>query len=240
MTPDLELVDLGPGDDLLDRLYREVLEPSFAPAELEELDDMREALAEPARSVVVALAGGEVVGGAVGDWDPESRVALLSYLAVKPGLRGRGIGGRLMRHVAAWWERPDALAGLAEVDDPRHHSPGEYGDPVARLRFYERVGAEVLDLPYTQPEVRAGEGRVAGMLLLAFTVAPDALAPGPARALRPDVLATFLRGYYEDAEGAGVLVSDEEVVRLFGHLAAVDGIALLPLDRVDEVERTFG
>ena len=49
------------------------------------------------------------------------------------------------------------------------------GDPTARLSFYARFGATVLDLPYFQPRLTAKGRRAHGMLLLAFDVHADAL-----------------------------------------------------------------
>jgi GNAT superfamily N-acetyltransferase len=231
----LHLIELeAPVDDqLLERFYSEVLQPSFDSSELVALADLRDGLhaESPTTNVVVALTGsGQIAGGAIADWDPASGVFLLSYLAARPGQRGQGIGGLLMGRVRSWWTQRDTVIALAEVDDPRDHVANQYGDPIARLRFYGRLGARVLRLHYTQPALQPETGRAPGMLLIAFYVAPEA---GSTSSVRSDVLSTFLQGYYADAEGLTPAVAGKEVAQLFPELAA-ESIAILPLDQYVE------
>jgi GNAT superfamily N-acetyltransferase len=233
-------VELRPGDhELLERLYEEILQPAFAAAELQPLDLFRRELtAEPRTQTVTAAlseADGSVLGCSVCDWDEASRVFLLSYLAVRPGLRAQGIGGGLMSEVANQWVQRNALVTLAEVDDPRVHAArDDHGDPVARLRFYERLGGRLLAMPYTQPEVHPGTGRIPGMLLLALYVSDEATLPGPR--LRSAIIGRFLAGYYAESEGAHVLSDDIEVRALIDGLNnGPDGIALVPVSGYTEI-----
>src|ERR1700733_6654509 len=79
--------------DLLREIYSSILIPSFRPDELDPLSVVEEALTEePCSKDVLAAVDGEnhVLGAAVGDWDEQSRVYLLSYLAARPGLRSQG------------------------------------------------------------------------------------------------------------------------------------------------------
>jgi GNAT superfamily N-acetyltransferase len=234
----VHLRDLGTSFDraLLEELYAAVLAAYFAPGELVPLDALAEGLqADPRETdVVVAIDDdGTVIGGAVGDWDGDSGVYLLSYLAVRSTLRSRGLGTTLMEHVRSWWEDRGADLVLAEVDDPRHHEVSEYGDPAARLRFYERIGARVLDVPYTQPEVRPGSGRVPGMLLISFVV------QGPARqddGLSVEVLTRFLANYLELSEGVPAEQLEEEVHVLVPALRdRTNAVAILPMQRYIEI-----
>lgn len=214
-SPRVEVVDLAAGDRAsLDRLYHEVLVPSFAPNELVLATTLHDSLAEPsAAHVAVAVdETGSIVGGAVADWHAASGVFLLSYMAVRADCRGLGIGNLLMERVRSWWEARDAAVALAEVEDPRHHKPSEHGDPVARLRFYRRAGARVLALPYTQPEVRPNAGRVGGMLLIVFHIAPHVRV---ADGLSSDVLRSFLGDYLVDAEGLTPSAATAELDSLY-------------------------
>jgi hypothetical protein len=97
---------------------------------------------------------------------------LLGYLAARPGSRGRGVGGQLLEQaVRTWSERYKPCVVLAEVERPdKHRASLTHGDPVGRLRFYQRYGASALDLPYFQPALRADEDRAYGMLLIALLV----------------------------------------------------------------------
>ena len=235
--PGLELRDLrGSGDvELLRRLYDRVLVPYFAAAELVPLSELHGALLSEPSDTDIAVAvddEGAVIGGAVGDWDPESGVYLLSYLAVRATARSRGVGTLLMDRVRSWWEARDARVALAEVDDPRYHEVSEYGDPHARLRFYERLGAQVLGVPYTQPEVHPGRGRVHGMLLVTLLVRPDARVGD---GMRVDVLRRFLANYLVLSERVLADEVDAEITSLVPGIDDRPAVPILPMSRYVDV-----
>ena len=161
-----------------------------------------------------------------------------------------------MRHLPQWERARRPLVTLAEVDDPRRHAASSsVGNPAARLSFYGRFGARVLDLPYFQPRLSEGGRRAHGMLLLAFDVHADALADGPVRALRGEVLGGFLRRYFADAEGtastdaAGIAPTDAagieptgdddhhdpDLARLLVLASSATGVRLLPVERYTDV-----
>jgi GNAT superfamily N-acetyltransferase len=223
---------------LLARLYREVLEPAFAPDELEGIEPLAARLTRPegpGSFVAVALGpDGEVLGGLVADHDRECRVLLLSYLAVRPDLRGRGIGSRLMRDVAArWYEGGEVLLAVAEVHDPRHWP----GDPAAvqRLRLFEAVGAQVLDVPFVQPALHGDGERVSGFLLLAFHVDPSIrMRDGDTEGIPASLLARFVKRYYEDAEGPAS-PPDPELVSLLARIEQDELVELVPLSEYERV-----
>jgi GNAT superfamily N-acetyltransferase len=240
----IDLSDRPDARGLLDRLYQQVLIPSFRKEELESFETMASALTEVPRNTDIAAAcdeSGEILGAMIGDWDPPSGVYLLSYLAARPGLRSRGIGTCLMRQLPVWSRARRALVTLAEVDDPRcHHNEGLVGDPSARLDFYGRFGARVLDLPYFQPSLGPDGQRAHGMLLIAFDVDDAGLTGGPVPALRGDVLGTWLRGYFEDAEGMDKSQEngdDVDRARILDQASAAAGVRILPLDQYTEVSR---
>ncbi len=228
---------------LLGRVYDDVLVPSFRDDELDRYETIAAALAEESPSTDVAAAcddSGEVLGAMIGDWDVVNRVYLLSYLAVRPGVRSRGVGTRLMQHLPEWWRARRPLVTLAEVDDPRRHATSSsVGDPSARLSFYGRFGARVLDLPYFQPRLSEDGQRAHGMLLLAFDVAADALVDGPVPALRGDVVGGFLRRYFADTEGTAAtgddVHHDPDLARLLDRASSTTGVRLVPVDRYTDV-----
>jgi GNAT superfamily N-acetyltransferase len=238
--PELTVVDLADRPDrseLLEEIYARIFVHAFRPDELDPLEVTRDALAEepPSKDVAAALdPEGGVLGAAIGDWDSHNGVYLLSYLAVVPGLRSRGVGTQLMNHVRVLWRQRQALLAIAEVDDPRVYTVSQVGDPAARLRFYERFDAEVLHLSYTQPRIRPEGSRVPGMLLLTFDVQPTALASTNPPALKTPILKSWLRDYFEGAEGPQVVA--EEGLPKGDRLPATPGVALLPLNRYTEIE----
>ena len=125
---------------------------------------------------------------------------------------------------------------LAEVDDPRQHASDlGIGDPFERLKFYERFGARVLDLPYFQPRLTAKGQRAHRMLLLAFDVSNDALVDGPVPALKGDIVSGFLRQYFADAEGWDETKDDADLARLLRSASSASGVRLLAIDRYTEV-----
>ncbi|WP_251151690.1 GNAT family N-acetyltransferase [Cellulosimicrobium sp. Marseille-Q4280] len=209
---------------LVASLHRDVLEPSFPPAELVGVDAF---LAEHASGRLRSLGVVEdarVVAGVVGAWSPATRVLLVQYLAIAPGRRGGGIGGRLLAAALDAWSRAlDPVLVLAEVEHPDHHAASAaHGDPTARLRFYARLGARVLDVPYFQPGDGPGAERVPALLLVALPhgVArdaadlPDEVPAGPLRA--------FLAENLRESEGR---VADDGATRAL--LDAADGSVAL-------------
>jgi GNAT superfamily N-acetyltransferase len=212
-----------------------VLADAFAPEELEGAAKLAAGLregADPRVLVTVAVGpGGEVLGGIVGEiYEPE-RVLLLAYLAVRPPLRGKGIGAALVRHAAArWFAGPSVCLALAEVHDPRRWPAGAGEEPLARLRLFARLGARVLGVPFVQPALQPGGARSRGFLLLAFHVDPSV----EARAAVPaDVVGRFVRRYYATAEGAGEPYDRELACLLY----AIDERPTIPLLPVSEYDR---
>ncbi|WP_258725610.1 GNAT family N-acetyltransferase [Cellulomonas sp. NS3] len=223
---EVPLTDLDDGQ--VDAVH-ELLRSTFRADELVSLAGLRAGYrGEAPHPSVVVLAGGAPVAVMLAEWHVDHQVLLLAYLAVAPSMRGRGLGAHLVGDVLARWaaERDGALV-LAEVDDPARW-PGDagHGDPVARLRFYGRLGARLVPLRYVQPALRASSGRVDGMLLLRLDRGTD--APG-------DRIAAFLEENVVACEGAAAL-DDPQVAGLVADARALtDGRALWPVDRWAEV-----
>lgn len=178
-------------------LYRRVLAPSFTEDELIDEETLRSYYLSgvPEFFGCVTVLGAEPIAVALAEHHPASGLSLLNYLAVDPGIRQGGHGGRLLRHsVARWVEAVHPVAILAEVEDPRCHAASAHGDPAARLRFYERLGATLLPLPYFQPALGPGLNRIPDMLLINLHATPAGI-PG-------DALRQFLDDYVAAGEGA--------------------------------------
>ena len=234
-APETEVVELSAADGaLVSEFYRTVLRPSFRDDELVNEGELLETIdLGTCHVLVVRDDDGTVLGGAVGDWYESSRVQLLSYLAARPGVRGRGLGTLLVRAaVDSWVKLLDPLLVVGEVEDPRYYRNTEpdspYGDVVARVRFYERLGVRLLPIPYAQPALWAGARRVSHLLLMVFAV-------GTGAAMATDrvdggVVERFLVEYFTDMEGQ--VSDDAELTRL---LAACREPAGLPLLLADEL-----
>ena len=221
------LARIGPADERLGALYRDLLEPAFPTRQLDTEAELRDSVAEGTADVLASLdAEGRPVGVAVGEWHEDSRVQLLAYLAVAPDRRSAGIGGRLLETaLARWAERHGPCLVVAEIEHPRApaHRPG-WGDPHRRYDFYARHGSRVLDLPFFQPALRAGGEREYGMLLLALHIDPKFRAEAPGR-LAAGPVRSFLDHYFTETEGGPP--GDPAGAALLAAAGSPEGIALL-------------
>lgn len=218
------------GDDdrsarLRSRVYAEVLRPSFTETELVD----QEAVAPIDGRFVVCSVGPpgdeEVLAAGVSDCDLLSGVTLLSYLAARPGGRGRGHGAALLAELRRLWRDAGAGVVLAEVHDPRVWPERHDEHPVDRLRFYARNGCQLLSAPWVQPALGPG-GREPGMLLLVV----DGAAIGDT--LEQGGLLAWMDRYYAECEGARP--TDAQFVALrsaFSDRAPTVG----PIDNLDAV-----
>lgn len=241
---DVRVRELGADDGpLLRRFYSEVLERCFGPAELVSADALAAGVArgDVGRTLVMVAfgPGGEILGGIVGERYLGGKVFLLAYLGVRPDVRGKGVGTLLLAQADAHWYRTlRPQLTLGEVEHPMFHPSTDFGDPVARLRLYERTGSKVLRMPYFQPEVRKDGGRVYDMLLLALYADPSVCCledEGPR--LAASLVGDFLDDYFGSSEGPDVVAGDPEYRLLRAWADRPDGIALLPLSRYQEIPR---
>jgi GNAT superfamily N-acetyltransferase len=225
--------------DLLEEFHRTVLTPSFSEDELETSEELlcgllRERPGDTLVSVVVDDDGSSV-GGIVGERFPGSEVLLVAYIAVHPAHRGGGVGSQIAREVLPTWTA--ALAAplvVGEVHDPRVWPTAGDEDPVARMRFYGRLGARLLDLAFVQPALEPGGARVRGFLLIAFHADPSIRTRRAGREHVSAALVTdFVAAYYAVAEGLGS--PDAELRGMLDSLRGRSGVALLGLDEYVDI-----
>ena len=199
---EIRLLDERSDPGILERLYDKVITPSFDPAEREPVDRLTAALAAgELRGAVAVTPEGEEVGALFLEWFADIRAALLCYFAVRPDLRGRGVGQRLVAVATPQWRaelRPHVV--YAEAEDPRFHGGvADYGDGDARLRLYAGFGARRLAVRYFLPELMPGEGRLPDLLLL-VAEADETVRPTPGK-FRGAAVADFLERYFARQEG---------------------------------------
>lgn len=221
----VEELDAGNAREVAD-FYRRVLAPHFRADELETSENIAFGLKSGGtRALVARTAQGAIVGGAVGDVFARSRVLLLSYIAVAAEARGTGTGGQLMRAVTDIWGRQlSPSLFVMEVEDPRHYrDDAAFGDPEARVRFYERLGARALPIPYFQPALGPAGHRVPHLMLMVFGGAD---APPGTQRVNGQVVEVFLAEYLETCEGP-VSAGDAEAQRMLAACRRPDGLPLL-------------
>jgi hypothetical protein len=213
------------------QLYEDVLDPSFPAKELLDAEFLSGLYLgeDPDFFGYAVMEDGKAVAAALCEHHEPSGISLLNYLAVRPGGRQGGHGGRLLRHALAQWETlTSSVAFLAEVEDPRQPPSSDHGDPAARLRFYERHGATVLPLPYFQPSLAPGLPRVTNMLLLALRVRGDGVPSAG--------LTKFLDDNMEFCEGAEAKNTDPVYRALRDRVTAWrDLVPVWPVSRWEEI-----
>lgn len=168
------------GADDIRAVHTELLQPAFPASELVTVEWLMRAVESGEASVLEVADASGPLATAVTERLGSSGSVLLSYFATRADMRGRGVGSRLFAQMldAVRLQEEPALV-LAEVERPDQHTgSAEYGDPVARLRFYGRHGARALDLPYFQPPIEQDAEAVHGMLLLVLWVDPVLVVDG--------------------------------------------------------------
>jgi GNAT superfamily N-acetyltransferase len=131
-----------------------VYEASLAASERKSLAALNAMLARPEYLFLAAVEDGSVLGFAIAIALIGSDAALLEYMAVDVGLRGRGVGAALFGAVAGWSGIADRSL-LVEVDSEREGSV-EREQRARRKGFYRRLGARELEgLRYLMPPVTA-------------------------------------------------------------------------------------
>jgi GNAT superfamily N-acetyltransferase len=215
------------GGPVVDTIYAEILQPCFPPAEMSPVQSVHH-LAEAGGGLFWAAFDEQdtVLGCAIAEWDAGPRVVLLSWIAIRPGLRGGGIGGALLDAAQAEWvARYSPCLVLAEVEDPACHQGGEaYGDPVARLAFYQRRGARILDIPYFQASLAPDLPRVPGLLLMVLH-ADEQFAGSEPGTVDGAVLREYLELYQSQCEGQ--VATDEEAALMWEAIDRPGGVPLL-------------
>jgi GNAT superfamily N-acetyltransferase len=219
---DVQVLDEG----ALRRCYHRLLLPTFPPAELMTEADFLAGSTGSEIAGTVVFDGDDPVAGIILEDYQAGRVLLVAYLVVAATHRNGGIGTWLLAAAASYGAGGKRLV-LAEIEDPRFHNLGDYGDPLARVRFYDRSGWALLPLDYLQPSLYPDSPRVEHMLLV---------TPGePGGTVDSALVAAFLDEYFSSCEGAEHVRSDARYAALRAAVLDVEGrrLPLVPLERLD-------
>ncbi|MBQ9648414.1 MAG: GNAT family N-acetyltransferase [Oscillospiraceae bacterium] len=125
-----------PTEAQLTEIYERDLKPSFPPAELKPLREMKAEMKRGEYRPWCLFDGGEIVGEAF-VWTYAEGFALFDYLCVTPSRRNDGLGSLLIQKLVEA-ERGSVLFGESEI-------PAYAEDPAMaerRLGFYKRNGAK--------------------------------------------------------------------------------------------------
>src|SRR3984957_11698132 len=238
----MRLYEASGSGPLIEAFYQQILVPSFPAAELIGLDEVQDIANREDASIWLAEdAEGTILAGAIAEWDESVRVLLLSYLAVRPGIRGGGIGGPLyLTALESWRQRFKPCLVLAEIEDPAAPVHGkdhgqdhneddgkdhneEHGAAAARLRFSLNRGSRVLDFPYFQPALEPGADRVSGLLLIVLHADPD-FAGAQDGTIDAEVGRKYLEDYEIQYEGK--VAADDQAMKMWQALDRPGGVRL--------------
>ena len=211
-----------------------VLAPSFVFDELEPYDEFETKLDEGITTLLVGVddESGEIVAAAVFVNVRAASAVVLRQMATREDLRGTGLGSELYRALIATLEATEQPSlVLAEVQHPDYHEPHpRHGDPLSRLRFYDRFDALIIDVPYYQPALTADQRPVYGLLLLALYVRPDLINPARTYLDPPENLLFALRSLlYADGD------PDEAAAAALLSAASVSRVRLVPTSEYAQV-----
>jgi GNAT superfamily N-acetyltransferase len=226
---------------LIEAIYRDLLQPSFGPDELDSFDRFIDGLTEGGSYEawgLCAMDGDEAVGCVLGYPHRRSQVLLLGYVVARPSFRGHGIGALLLDQVQQrWFGQPGLTLVVAEVEDPRCHPMLGDIDPKRRAAFYARQGWQVIVGPYFQPRLEGEEKRRVYDLFLCVvsdrdnaTVVTDSVSAGQ--------IAEFLLEYFEGS-GDGPdwpRPDDPEGTRLLTWYQDRDEVQLHPIGDYARIE----
>jgi GNAT superfamily N-acetyltransferase len=235
MTHIVEVDGAGP---LLAEIYTDIMVPSFPTDELTSLASLEAGLSLGDTSVVAVVdEAGTPLALAVGEASATTGVVILAYLAVRPGLRSGGLGGRLLDHVTrTWQDRWHPALLLAEIEHPgAHNASDDYGDPAKRIRFYHQHGVRALNVPYFQPSLGSGLPRVYGIMLCVVASTPAAAGAAP-DTVDSDRLRRFMTEYLVGCEGS--VGSDPVCSAFFAALDRPDGVPMVSMEDTADIAYT--
>lgn len=238
----MEIINLRKRHDreLLHALYEGLFLPNFPIPEQQEDPSVWEPLlwdsaAQPKPLLDVLVAGQgfdspgtrQLWGFIISEYFRGSSCGLLTYLAVHPLYRCRGVAHSLMDaamqaledHAA---ERETNLkAVFGEVNDPdKVRGLEDAQEALKRVHILSKLGAKRVPVEYVQPQLRPGQGRSRSLSLVVFPIRRNSL-----NSLSVQTLVEFLDEFYR-ALGVKDPKSDPDLLRVVSSVRATASLRL--------------
>jgi GNAT superfamily N-acetyltransferase len=176
---------------------------------------------QPSMHLVLALDPQQfdtVLGGIAFEFYRESGCALITYIAVDPASRSKGIARKLGSAAL------DELGAITQLSGAKLngvfcesqmpgciHEASEREFAKSRQEILMKLGAVQLDLPYVQPALVGGDGRSHHLMLMAFRTKATMQEPSK------EIILTFLNEFYR-ALGVENPESDDDYKRTVDYL----------------------
>lgn len=192
---------------------RILYERSFPPEERNDFGRIQQAAVDGRVHALAAQNGNSLVGLSIFKHIKEARLGYLWYLCVDDSTRGSGIGSRLCEKTIEVLENIGGLRGLIfEVGRINSKPHPMFGDPIRRIRFYQRLGARlIMGYDYWQPPIPP-HGPVPLQLMF------RSFAGEPSEVELAGIISDFLRwskDRHEEVEPTGLRLADlSEVTQL--------------------------
>jgi GNAT superfamily N-acetyltransferase len=235
LKSELELVDLRDIRDkrLLKAVYKDLYVPNFPIREEQEDPSVWKpliwgSLQKLSSPVLHILVGGyhlrepyerKVTGVIFAEFYRESECGLLTYLAVHPSSRQKGIGKFLLAEavkklkVDASSTAGALKAVFGEVHDPtKVPFSQDVINPLKRLSIISRLGAKLVPIRYIQPELKPGQGRSKGLLFVVFPTDDT-----PPKSLPTEIIRAFLHEFYR-TQGVEIPENDSDFFNMGSQL----------------------
>lgn len=239
MAADYEFVDLRKDYDkeLLVRFYNDMMVPNFGQFEdeLEDVEiwiDLIENQNKPDSQfnlhILLALQktqvdGAEkkvILGGCACEYYPVSNCGLLTYIAVDPKHRSKGISGQIVQNVlttlngdAIKGGKPGLSALFLETNDAtKVDAEKDVMDPLVRHKILNRLGFSILGFNYVQPALSPEQQKCVDLLLAVHkSFLKD---EGDRKYLNSDIVLGFMREFFIVLMGEAILATDEDFLAM--------------------------
>lgn len=161
--------------ELFDKFYKIYEENFNDPSEVETSEQLfkyinsKWGIPQPDTHLFLAMDEDSVMGAIVVEYYRASDCILLTYIVTDSKYRKQGVARKLIAEVSEYFKDKNLKAVFIEANDPaKTDASMESMNTEERLLFYKRVGAKIVDVPYSQPALGEGKEACECLLLLAL------------------------------------------------------------------------
>ena len=161
-------------DELIERVFEELYTPTFSvfQNEYQPPDFYRHHLKtddDNPKAHMLVCDPDNPSGFLIFELYEKSMCALVTYIAIKPSERGKGISRLLFNEAFRIFKEKGVKASYAEVHNPSAIDPQkDIMNPDDRLKIFKRLGGEILPIKYAQPPLEKGLEFSKDFFLLTF------------------------------------------------------------------------